>query len=882
MLEYAKPYTKEESLASLNPTVRRWFQKRYKILTPPQYYSFRLIKEQRNLIITAPTGSGKTFSAFMAILSELMDMSERNELDEKVYCLYISPLRALNNDIYRNVSVPLQEMYSKEHEGRKITIGIRTGDTPQSERQKQLRNPPNILVTTPETLAIVLNSQKFVENLRDVKFVIIDEIHELANNKRGVHLSLSLERLSEFVGHDFVRIGMGATLHPLDEAAKFLVGYENDREERDCLIVDANWEKKLDFVTMSPVKDIINAADKAIDTSIYKIINSIIKKNDTTLVFTNTRSGTERVVYNLMRRFRYGEEHIAAHHGSLSREIRLGVEELMKRGKLRCVVSSTSLELGIDIGYIDNVVQLGSPKSVTRAIQRIGRSGHKFNDVARGEIVVVNRDDLVECAVMLDAAKRRHLDSFSTPKNALDVLAQHIVGMALTKKWAVDEAFSTVRKAAPYHTLQKRDFVNLLEYLSGAYVGLESRRVYGKIWYDAKEQTLGRRGRLTKLIYYLNIGTIPDEVGIQVYTTDRRWIGSIEEEFLARMKPGDVFVLGGRLYRFEYSKGMSAFVNRAESRMPTIPPWFSEQLPLSYELALEIGRFRERFSEALAKELVKGRNILSKQVRERLYKKSEARKILDGMPMDENAKRSIFEYFVEQLLFAKYVPNDHFILIERTQDREKNYVVFHSLYGRKVNDALSRIFAIMLSEIYEVDMGVIVNDNGFVIFTDRDTKISREKIDGVFAQLEETDVTELLKQNIRRTEMMKRRFRHSAVRGFMVLRNYKGKRISVRRQQINSQLLLTAAEEISSDFPIVKETYREILDDVMDLPRTKEVLGRLGKGETEYRIIDTPIPSPFSHIMLTFGEADIVMMKDRRKHLRELHRQVLKRIKARK
>ncbi|MEM3482801.1 MAG: ATP-dependent helicase, partial [Candidatus Micrarchaeaceae archaeon] len=820
--QYSKPFSDEESLSGLNSAIRAWFTKKYKELTPPQKYSFKLIHESKNLLITAPTGSGKTFSAFMSILSDLVDMAQQGTLEDKTYCVYISPLRALDNDIYRNLKEPLDEIYLGLGEGvKRITVGVRTGDTEQKERQRQLAKPPNILVTTPESIAILLNAKRFSENLKNTKYVVIDEIHELANNKRGVHLSLSLERLAELCGHDFVRIGMGATLHPLDEAARFLVGYKPDGTERDCYVIDATWEKQMQYQAISPVSDLVNTPDAKVESAIYRLLNKIIKANRTTLIFTNTRSGTERVVYNLMSKFKYGEEELAAHHGSLSRETRLEVEEMLKKGKLKCVVSSTSLELGIDIGAIDNVVQLGSPKSVTRAIQRIGRSGHKFYDIAKGEIVVTQRDDLVECSVMLYAAKNRRLDSFSTPKNALDILAQHIVGMSLTKKWRVDDAYALVKQAYPYHNLPRRDFDALLEYLSGSYVGLESRHVYGKIWYEPSAGEFGKRGRFTKLIYYLNLGAIPDTVAVNVYTTEHKWLGSIEEEFLSRLKPGDIFTLGGKLYQFEYSRQLNCYVMPAKSNMPTIPPWFSEQLPLTYELALEIGKFRQELATAVAKDVLHSRNAVKLLKKNKLMPGPNATEVLSKMPIDSNAKKSIFIYFAEQLLFAKHVPNDKLLLVELTRDikTRRNYIVFHSLYGRRVNDALSRLFALAFSSHFETEVGIMIGDNGFVIVLDEDLKIVKRDINEVFADVINEDIADVLRSNIRRTEMMKRRFRHCAVRGFMVLRNYKGRKISVRRQQVNSEALLSAVEEISPDFPILKETYREILDDVMDMPR---------------------------------------------------------------
>ncbi len=878
MIEYIKePYSKEESLGCLNIFVRKWFESKYKELTPPQKYALKLISDNKSVLITAPTGSGKTFSAFTSILSDLMNLAFSGKLEEKVYCIYVSPLRALNNDIYQNLIAPIDEIYSDiTIPIKKISVGIRTGDTTAKVRQQHIKHPPNILVTTPESLAIIINSERFLQNLGSVKYVIIDELHELANNKRGVHLSLSIERLEDLIGHGFVRIGLGATLSPLDNAARFLVGYSKDTE-RDCYIIDATWEKRMDFTAICPVRDIINAKDSRIEDSIYQMINRIIKENRTTIVFTNTRSGTERVVYNLTKKFGYNED-IAAHHGSLSREMRLGVEDMLKKGKLKCAVSSTSLELGIDIGTIDNVVQLGSPKSVSRVVQRIGRSGHSFNDVAKGEVIVTNRDDLIECSVMLDAAMRRRLDSFTTPKNALDVLSQHIVGMSQTKKWDIDSAFDLVRRTYAYRTLPKEDFISVLRYLSGEYVELETRRVYAKIVYDEKNGKFYGKGS-SRLIYFLNLGTIPDEVSINVMAPGNKWIGSIQEEFLTRLKPGDIFVLGGKPYRFEYSRIMTCHVTEAPGQIPTIPPWFSEQLPLTYELAIEIGKFRESFdTEVRSSELIKNNSGYRQVFTRKNWKGS----ILERMPMDDNSRNSAFNYFAEQILFANFVPNHKAMLIEKVFDEEgkRNLIIFHSLYGRRINDAISRIFAITISDKYGADVSINVGDIGFVLATGADLKLKKSDIESIIGSFEGIDAAELLKNNIRRTEMMKRRFRYCAARSFMVLRNYVGYKISVRKQQVSSQLMLKAVEEIGGDFPILKETYREILEDIMDLPRAGTIIKSLISKDIVYKIIDTPVPSPFSHMMMTFGEADVIMMHDRRKHLRELHKEVMKRIRG--
>ncbi len=887
MIEYAgKPFSEKESLEVLNSYARRWFTDTFKEPTPPQRYTFRLISERRNMLVAAPTGSGKTMSGFLSIISALFDKSLRGELEEKIYCIYVSPLRALNNDIYRNLSRPLEEIYEliRKEKGvdmikeniRKVTIGVRTGDTTQTERRKMLEKPPNILVTTPESLAILINSERFMEKMMLLEYMIVDEIHELANNKRGVHLSLSVERLEEMVDHPFTRIGLGATLYPMEEAAKFLVGFRDGRP-RDCVIVDAAWSKRFEAIAISPVKDLIYTEESVIEDLTYKEIEKIIKTSRTTLIFTNTRSGTERVVFNLKRRLGYTEEDVAAHHGSLSRGMRFEVEELLKKGALRCVVSSTSLELGIDIGTIDNVVQLGSPKSVTRAVQRIGRAGHTYKAIAKGEMIVLNRDDLVECAVMLYAAKKRLLDSFTVPKNALDVLAQHIMGMSITRKWDVDEAYSLIRGTYAYSELDRGDYLGLLEYLAGNYVGLESRRVYGKIWYDKETNMFGRRGKMARVIYMTNLGTIPDTVAVEVYEGKKK-IGSVEEEFLEKLKPGDIFSLGGRLYSFESAKGMRCQVTAAKSSSPTIPPWFSEQLPLSFELAEAIGRFRKKLAEAIQEHHRKNR-IAKVGIDIRIP--DEARAILDELPADENAKLAMYRYFEEQLLFAGEVPNDKLLLIEETVNRQSgdNYLIFHALYGRRVNDALSRIAALALSDMMMMDVGILVSDNGFVLTVAKSADLNRSTLGKLMRKMTDPGMISMLKANIRRTEMMKRRFRQVAARSFMILRNYKGWKATVRNQQINALLLLKASEEIDPNFPVIAETYREIFNDVMDLPRANQVISGLSTGEIEYKFIRTPSPSPFSHLMVTLGHADVVAMRERQMHLQYLHRQVMSRIK---
>ncbi len=867
-----KEYTKEDVLRVLDPLVAEWFSSKFRDLTPPQRLALIPIHEGRNVLVSSPTGTGKTLTAFLIILSELFAMARRGELEDTVYAVYVSPLRALNNDIYRNLEEPLREIYElaekKGVEAPRIRHAVRTGDTPQSARQRMLRKPPHILITTPETLAIILVAPKFREKLRSVRWVIVDEIHSLAENKRGVHLTLSLERLRELVGRDFVRIGLSATINPLEEVAKFLVGFDDEGKPRECAVVDARYAKKKRLRVVSPVEDLIHTPAQEVTRRMYELIYDIVVKNRTTLIFTNTRSGTERVVFHLKTLARergdLREDQIAAHHSSLSRGVRLDVEEKLKRGELRAIVSSTSLELGIDIGYIDVVVQLGSPKSVTRCLQRVGRSGHRLHEVSKGIMVCADRDDLVEVAVMIREAYRHHLDRVHIPRNALDVLAQHIVGMSIESKWKARDAYRVVRRSYCYRELPWEDFHNLLVYLSGGYKELEGHKVYGKIWYDPEEGVFGRRGKYARVIYSLNIGTIPDEVSVKVFTVEGKYVGNIEEEFLERLAPGDRFVLGGKVYEFVKSKGMKAYVKPAFEQRPTIPSWFSEMLPLSYDLAVKIGGFRRMAAEWIAR---------GESERLERYISRECR-------ADERSSKAIRGYLEEEYYFLKSLgvdeyPSDRVILVEYYVDEAgRTHQVFHTLFGRRTNDALSRALGYLASKASMSNIGVAVHDNGFALIYPPGVKPSVKLED-----LRSGELRDVLKRAIINTELMKRRFRHVAVRSLMILRNYKGHEISVGRQQTSAATLLRVVKRWE-DFPVLKETFREILEDYMDVEHAEEVLRRIEEGRI--RVVELEpqrVPSPFAYNIVLEGLSDIVLMEDRRALIQRFHDMVMARIK---
>ena len=852
-----KSYSKKQIYKNLHPYVREWFENNFEDFTPAQKQAIPEIHKGNNILVSSPTGSGKTLTAFLSVINELTALADKGELEDKVYCIYISPLKALDNDIERNLDAPLREIEKIAKKPLNIRKAVRTGDTTQYQRTKMLKTPPHILITTPETLSILLVAPKFREKLSHVKYVIIDEIHSLAENKRGVHLSLSLERLQALIG-GFTRIGLSATVSPLEEVARFLVGYEYG-VERDCILVDINYLKELDIEVISPVDDIVIADDEDTRMATYALIDDLAMEHKTTLIFTNTRSATERYVYNLKKLYgeHFNSSNIMAHHSSLSKESRLQTEEKLKKGELKVVVSSTSLELGIDIGYVDLVILINSPKSVSRALQRIGRSGHRLHEKSKGRIIVTDRDELVECSVLLKNAKEGKIDNIKIPKNCLDVLSQHIYGMGIENPWDIDYAYDIIRKSYCYKDLSKDDYEDVLSYLAGEYVELEERYVYAKIWIDYKENTFGKRGKLARMLYSTNIGTIPDHSAVLV-KCDGEVIGKVEEDFMEKHKKGDSFVLGGRTYKFNYGKGMTINVSPA-SGPPTIPSWYSEQLPLAFDLAVDIQRFRyileSKFQYGRSKEEI------MEFLHEYLY-------------VDEFAANSIYEYFNEQFLYAQ-IPHKQKLLVEYyTGFGGRKFVVFHSLFGRKTNDAIARAVAYLASDRNKRNITISITDNGFYLSSDG-------KMGALEAlkKLTPNNFENILIMSLDKTETLASRFRHCAGRSLMTLRRYKGHEKSVGSQQVRGKILLKYIQEMDNNFPILKESRREATEDYMDIKNAKRVISWIHSGEMEIRTINTIIPSPFAFNLVSQGYLEVLKQNDKSEFTKRMHRAVIEKIK---
>ncbi len=1394
-----KPPSDVDLSKYLAPYTMKWFTKKYGKFTPAQEMAIPAIKEGKNVLISSPTGTGKTLAAFLALIDELFAMGEKGTLEEKIYVVYVSPLRALNNDMRKNLLIPLKEIRNTaEKDGielPEIKVAVRTSDTTQSERARMLRHPPHILITTPESLAIAITAPKFRLKLSGVRWVIVDEIHELASSKRGAHLALTLERLEELVEGKIQRIGLSATISPLETVAQFLVGYESDGTPRDCLIVDARFLKSMEVKVLSPKVDIVKGTAEEINEAIYALLKKIIMKHRTTLIFTNTRSATERVVYKLKKALKNegiaDADDIEAHHSSLSRDVRLDVESRLKSGKLKAVVcvsgdtkvitdkgimeikgldpkfrilavdkfkskfvkfnspykisyedtglliktslgyeikvtkehkfltidengnigwvearnlsigdyvgvvrkikvktrdlrildllpnsaylhlrkdcldrikgairlkyrsvknfankngisysyfikqlngvyplsmrrlrnilqkidleineadilrissdkgkhklpvrftprmarllgfwisdgswknqtitlmssdlgmlkrygnlvkkefstkptiakqsqsvyvlsisfgpllrifknlvgerkksktgkipeilftlpdehriqfisgyfdgdgfieikngrvysagfvtsnknfaegirnlllqfgivasirekkyrpgelqyfrgrvikkkgevftvavlggeylrkfielidpwrkelkiikkhnseghtnrdvipnmgkklrrirkklgistymlgknlynpekvelgsrqisrrnmiklleyflnkaieakdkllikeirellqlakgdilfdkikeikevyidyaygiidsdvgnyivngfvsknSSSSLELGIDIGYIDAVVLLSSPKSVTRLIQRVGRSGHSVSDVSKGFVIAVDRDDLIEDTVLAKLAMERKLDRINIPRKPLDILAQHIVGMSLEKKWRIKDAYNVVKRAFNYRDLKFDEFMCVMRFLAGRYsTTLERVSVYSKIWMDELEGVFGRK-RSARMIYYLNSGAIPDEAKIRVLLDGRKYVGDLEEGFVEYLEPGDIFVLGGRTYQYVKSNGMKIIVRRADNQRPTVPSWFSEMLPLTYDSALEVGKFRKYVAELIKN---KGINHAIKVVSKK-YK------------IGKLAAQNIVNYVWEQLMYTGgIVPSNEEVAIEiwENPDLGGTDIIFHYLFGRRVNSALSRAYAAELSDLVGASVRITVTDNGFMLTLPRHVGVSESDIHDLISKVRSDNLRKILRKALRRSEVLKRRFRHVAERSFAILRNYKGYETNVNRRQLNSETLFRIAERIPG-FPLVDEAYREVMEDHMDVINAEEVLRRIENGELKVTIFRSNYaPSPFAHNIVAQGYSDIVLMEDKRKLLIRLYETVMKKV----
>ena len=925
------PIADADVLARLSPPVRHWWVERFGeyvgenggFFTPPQREAIPHVDAGENCLVAAPTGSGKTLASFLAVLDDLFARDRAGELENSVYCLYVSPLKSLANDIERNLETPLEgigEAVAAAEAGGTERAGdggaddgrandaydpgvrqaIRHGDTSKADRQAMLSETPHVLNTTPETLAILLNSPKFKEKLRTVEYVIVDEIHSLAANKRGTHLSVSLERLTELArtdpeegsaAHDpgdITRIGCSATVEPLAGIASFLVGRERVAgevgeaegfETRPCEVVDARFAREFDLELRTPAADLIHTPRSAVTDRFYESLRELIDAHENTLVFTNSRSGAERTLQELRQRFDYDESDSGCHHGSLGEAQRTRVEEGLKSGELDVVTTSTSLELGIDMPHLDLVVQVGSPKSVAALLQRVGRAGHSPGETVEGRVFALDRDELIECATILARAEAGFVDRVFPPEGAYDVAAQHAYGMAINRIRPDREVREVLRRAHPYREFDDAAYERLMRYLTADYDGLAEKNVYPKVWRDANdppdgehhhaeypvgETLVGKRGRLARVIYMTNVGTIPDSFTCDVFTRDDEWVGTLDESYLDTLESGDVFALGGERFAFRYRRGSKVYVDRTSER-PTVPSWFAERLPLSADLAREVLGFQAELLDRLTGD---GPNSGPAAVRAWLRE----------FPLDGNAVRALARMYDEQVRYAgpESVSTPDRLVVEEELDRNeyKRRFYVHSTYGRRFNDGLSRLVAAEAANRTDANVAVAVADRGFSLALPLNRKVDVAQI---LADLDPETVRGDLREAVQGTDLLQRYFRINAGRALLILKRYKGYEKSAAEQQVSAEMLLSFAADLE-EFAVLEETYRELLEDRLDVGGIGEVVGRIADGDlsVEHRVVDSPSPLAFG--LATLVDSDTVIADDESAVLQEFHARVMEEI----
>lgn len=861
----------------LQPSViTEWFAKNYPEPTPAQRASWPKIQAGRNVLIVSPTGTGKTFAAFLAVLNELALLHERGELKNTIYAIYVSPLRALGYDLEKNLTRPLHEVFGDDSP---VRVGLRSGDTTSYERQKQFTKPPHILLTTPESLSLLLSQPKWLPHLATVRWFIVDEIHALAENKRGAHLSLSLERLDALVRENspqasritrhgsLQRIGLSATVAPLSEVAQFLVSTRGE-----CDIVDVGSVKQMDLRVYSPLGKNPYPPSGYTGERLIRELAKLVQQNRTTLIFTNTRSGAEAATYWLTKALPKLADQIECHHASLDRDVRQEVEDRLKRGELRAVICSTSLELGIDIGSIDLVVMLSTPKGVSKALQRTGRAGHNIHTTSRGLLMATNLNDLVECCATALLARTRQLDPVRLPHAPLDVLAQHLVSMGCIQRWTKLGALELVRGSYPYRDLAESDFNDVLDYLAGGGRSLRQQytEVFGKIQLD--DDGFETRTGVVRRDLLQNIGVIPNE-GVFRVKLRNRVLGMIEEGFVRQLKAGDVFIIGGRAVKLERLGFMECFVARADHATPTVPRWNANKMPLTNKVAEEIVKFRSEIRERLEGE---PSDELSKWISSRL-------------DCGANNARVILQMYQMQHALSE-IPTADFLLIEeylstgreageavgaikssrraRAQsrfDQTARHYFFHSLIGRAANDALSRVIALRLSRLRGGNAVATPDDYGFVLTVSAEQRFSAEDLPQL---IRPENFAAELDESLLRSDLLKYHFRNAAQTGMMVYRNFFGEQKSVRKLQWSAEVIFNVLQQYESDHVLLREARRDAVHTYLDVDGALSYLRTIASKPA--RIVPVKQVPPLSFAMFATKIKEALMVEDPRETMERL------------
>lgn len=845
----------------LHPRLRAWVRKAFRgRLTEAQELTLPHILAGKSVLLSSPTGSGKTLAGFLGVLDHLIREHEAGTLRDGIHAIYVSPLRALTYDIEKNLRPPLEGVGLSEV----IRIGLRTGDTSAAERAKLRRKPPHILLTTPESLAIMLPQKAFAEALQSCRFVIVDELHALAENKRGAHLTVSLERLERGTGFQpvesnelktrssLVRIGLSATAAPLDLLGRFLTG------ARSCEVVQATKARGRRVEVLSPLRRDPYPPSGYTAQRVLEDVAAIVERNRSVIVFCNTRSGTESISTRLKGALPKLADAIEAHHASLDRDVRLEVEDRLKRGELRAVVCSTSLELGIDIGSVDCVVMISTPKGISRALQRIGRSGHSIHQESHGILVATNINDLMECVVCAEMTRDARLDPVRIMEKPLDVLAQHLVGLAMEARHTPDACFELIRSAFPFQSLTREEFDRIQRYLEGGGRSLERqyRETFGKI--VLRDGLLVTPSAKVEREYLANVGVIHTEGMVSVWLGNRR-LGQIEESFLKRLKEGDIFVLAGRTVRLMETGVMEIKVEDARGGMPTVPQWNANKMPLTSGLARESAALRTELAARLPAQ----------------DDETIADWLVERFVISTTNAHAMVRHCRHQLRVSS-IPTAHTMLIERFHERREGdpddtgllHFFFHSLIGRSANDALSRIIAQRLKTAVGGNALVTIDDYGFLLtlkpFQDLELEAWRELF---ITENAAQDLETALKDS----SLVQWQFRGVAQTGLMVPRNRPGHERRIKQLRWSSEVLFRVLCQHEPDHPLLEQARREAAHTFLDLPRAQDFLK---SAETlEWRLNHVPVVTPFSFGIFASKIKEGMMLEDPEEAIERLWRE---------
>ena len=866
-----------QALSWAHPVIQEWFVGRFASATEPQEQGWPHILAQRTTLISAPTGSGKTLAAFLTCIDRLVRKAISGELTDTTQVLYVSPLKALGNDIQKNLEQPLSEILQiARARGMlmpEIRTAVRTGDTLMKDRRAMLKRPPHILVTTPESLYILLTAQKSREVLRSVETVIVDEIHAVADDKRGTHLALSLERLEALTDRPPVRVGLSATQKPIELVASFLAGSGRP----DPVIVQIGHQRTIDIAVEVPRSELSAVATHEMWDEVYDRLAQLVEQHRSSLLFVNTRRLAERVAHHLAERL--GKEAVATHHGSLSRKLRFEAEQKLKAGEVKALVATASLELGIDIGTVDLVCQIGSPRSIATTWQRIGRSGHWHGAIPKGRIFATTRSELIECAALVRAMRRGDLDRLNIPENALDILAQQIVAICASEDWNEDDLFALVRRAYPYRNLARSEFDEVITMLSE---GINARRGrYGAYLHRDRVNSRVHARRGSRLAAITSGGAIPDNALYTVVAEpEGATVGTVDEDFAVESLRGDIMLLGNSSWRIRRVEAGRVLVEDAHGAPPNVPFWRGEAPARTRELSQQVAELRQKIADMT--EDIPYRPPL----RDFEAAATAFRWLEEECGLDRSGAEQAVEYIVAGRSVLGAVPTQTTIIAERFFDESGGMqLVIHAPFGGRINKAWGLALRKRFCRSFNLELQAAATDEGINIALSDQHSFP---LADVFRFLHPASVGKVLEQAVLASPLFTTRWRWDASRALALMRFQGGRKVPPQIQRMRADDLLAAVfpdaaacqENIAGEMqipnhPLIREVMKDALTEAMDLEGLKDLLPRILDGRIRCIAVDTPVPSQFSHEILNanpFAYLDDAPLEERRARAVEMRR----------